>query len=79
MKTEIIYSKNTLYITVEGMLLKRQIHMLKRKIYYIINEYSVEDIVLDLKRIDGIDKPAFYEFLDEYDIKYGGNLMVMEK
>lgn len=79
MKTEIIYSKNTLYITVEGMLLKRQINALKRKIYYIINEYSVEDIVLDLKQIQALDKPSFYEFMDEYDIKYGGNLVVMEK
>ena len=79
MKTEIIYSKNTLYITLEGMVLKKQINALKQKIYYIINEYSVEDIVIDLKQIDSIDKEAFYDFLDEYDIKYGGNLVVMEK
>lgn len=79
MKTEIIYSKNTLFITLEGMLLKKQILTLKRKIYYILNEYGVEDIVIDLKQINQIDKEAFYEFLDEYDIKYGGNLEVVEK
>lgn len=79
MKTDIIYSKNTLYITVEGMLLKKQITTLKQKIYYIINEYSVEDIVIDLKNINSYDKEAFYEFLDDYDIKFGGNLAVIEK
>lgn len=77
-KTEIEFSKNTLYVNVRGILNHQNIAEMRRKLYYIINEYGIEDIVIDLKNIVSMDKDAFYRFLDDYDIHYGGNLMVVE-
>ena len=51
---------------------------LKRKLYYILNEYGVTDIIIDIKDVVALDKETFYEMLDDYDIKYGGNLNVIE-
>ncbi len=77
-KTEMEFSRNTLYVNLEGNINKDNIMKLKRKIYYIIDEYNVFDIVINVKNGEYIDTDAFYNFLDEYDIKYGGNLIVVE-
>lgn len=72
------YTKDTLFISVEGVVNKNHIRELKRKLYSILNEYSIEDIIIDLSNIHEMDQDAFYDFLDDYDIKYGGNLVVTE-
>lgn len=77
-KTEIEFSKNMLYVDVKGLANQKNIQELKRKIYYIINEYGITDIVIDIKDVVLLDKEAFYDMLDDYDIKYGGNLNVVE-
>lgn len=77
-KTEIEFSRNTLYITVKGIANKKNILELKRKLYYILNEYGMTDILIDMKDVRTYDKEAFYDMLDDYDIKYGGNLNVIE-
>ncbi len=78
LKTEIEFSQNTLYINLEGTVDYKRIKKLKQKIYYIIEEYNVFDIVINVEGAEYLDPFAFYNFLDEYDIKYGGNLMVVE-
>lgn len=77
-KTEIEFSKNTLYVSIKGLASSKNIAELKRKLYYILNEYGVTNIVMDIKDIVMIDKDAFYDLLDDYDMKYGGNLSVVE-
>ena len=69
-KTEIEFSRNTLYINVEGNVNRDNLVRLKQKIYYIIDEYNVFDIVINVKNSEYLDT--------EYDIKYGGNLIVVE-
>lgn len=77
-KTEIEFSRNTLYISVRGIANKKNIAELKRKLYYILNEYGIVDIIIDIKDVVAMDKEAFYDLLDDYDIRYGGNLSVAE-
>lgn len=77
-KTDIEFSKNTLYINIEGVINSDNLKKVRKKMYYIIEEYSIYDIVIDIKKSSDVDSDAFYEFLDEYDMKYGGNLVVME-
>ncbi len=77
-KTNIEFSKNTLYINIEGVINKDNLKKLRKKMYYIIDEYSIYDIVIDVKNSSYIETDAFYSFLDDYDIKYGGNLVVIE-
>lgn len=77
-KTEIEFSKNTLYVSVKGIASSKNVNEMKRKLYYILNEYGITDIIIDIKDVTSIDKIAFYDMLDDYDIKYGGNLNVIE-
>lgn len=77
-KTEIEFSKNTLYINLGGTINSKSLNKLKQKIDYIINEYNIFDIVINIEGSEYIDMIAFSNFLDEYDIKYGRNLIVME-
>ena len=77
-KTDIEFSRNTLYINIEGIINRDNLKKVRKKMYYIIDEYSIYDIVIDIKKTSNIDADAFYDFLDEYDIKYGGNLVVVE-
>lgn len=77
-KTDIEYSRNTLYINVTGIVNKKNVDQLKRKMYYIINEYGIGDIVIDIKGVINMDKDAFYQFLDDYDVEYGGNLNIVD-
>ncbi len=77
-KTELEFSKNTLYVNVFGDLNHNNLIKLRRKLYYIIDEYNIFDIVINIKNSEYFDQEAFYNFLDEYDIRYGGNLLVIE-
>ena len=72
------YSRDTLYVNLEGIVNKKNIQILKKKLYYILDEYNILDIVINIHNTRMIDKDEFYELLDDYDIKYGGNLEVVE-
>ncbi len=79
MRTDLIYSDDVLYVNVEGNLNKRGVSNLQKKMYSAISSYGIEDIVIDIKGASKIDKTAFYDMLDDYDSRYGGNLKIMEK
>ncbi|MDD3392743.1 MAG: hypothetical protein PHE54_04315 [Bacilli bacterium] len=76
MRAEFEFSKNTLYINIEGTIDKTGIKKLKKRLYYIIEEYHICDIVINIESCHEVDKDVFYNFLDDYDIRYGGNLVV---
>ncbi|NLL44121.1 MAG: hypothetical protein GX247_00435 [Mollicutes bacterium] len=79
MKLDMEYTKNTLYINISGIINRDGIKKLRKKMFYIIEEYNIYDIVIDIKNKLSMDADAFYNLLDEYDIKYGGNLIVVDK
>lgn len=79
MKTDLVYSDDVLYVNVEGNLSKKGISSLQRKMYSVISAYGIEDVVINIKGTNKVDKIAFYDMLDDYDAKYGGNLKIMEK
>ena len=76
--TEFIYHSQTLYVNLNGKYTSKNIKMLKNKLYSIIDQYGINDIVISRRLITDIDNAAFYDMLDEYDSKYGGNLIVEE-
>lgn len=77
-KEEFIYHNKTLFINLNGEYNSKNINTLKRKLYSIIDQYGINDIIINQRHITEINKSAFYDMLDEYDIKYGGNLIVEE-
>lgn len=77
-KTEIEYRKNTLFVQVEGPLTRRNLTNLKRKLYYILTEYGISNVVMDVGSASPFDHEEFYRFLEEYDIEFGGNLEIVK-
>lgn len=76
---DIFYSNNTLNVSIEGVINKNNINQIKKRLYYIISEYGINDIVIDIKNTINVDKEALGKFLDDYDIKYSGNLVIVDK
>ena len=76
---DIFYSNNTLNVCIEGTINKRNILKIKKRVYYIINKYKINRIIIDIKNTITVDKEALSKFLDDYDIDYGGNLVIIDK
>lgn len=77
-KSEMFYQDETLYISMSGVYNKKNIKVFRKKLYNIIDRYGVNEIVINKKSITEIDSNAFYDMLDDYDIKYGGTLTIEE-
>lgn len=77
METEMEYTKDTLYVFMKGKGSKKAIHTFQKKLYHILDDYAIYDIVIDRKGIIKMDEESFSLFLDDYDTKYGGNLDVI--
>lgn len=75
---KMVYQDNTLFITMSGVYTNKGINKLKQKIYNIVDEYGINDIVIDKKGIKFMNGSNFYDMLDEYDEKYGGNITIEE-
>ena len=75
-KTDIEFTKSTLFIDVEGPLNKRNILKLKKKLYYITEEYSIGEIILDIQKGTNIDEGTLYKFLEEYEDLYEINVSI---
>lgn len=71
---DIVYNKGLLSIYLEGKINKKNIYTLRKKMYYIIHEYGIKNILINLNNINYFDSETFYDFLDEFDDKIGGNL-----
>ena len=77
-KTDIEFSCNTLYIDIEGIINKKNLTNLKKKLYYIASEYSIGEVILNIQKSKYIDQMALYDFLDEYDEIYGGSITISD-
>ncbi len=70
------YRRKSLYITLSGIVSKENIKKFKKKLYYVISEYAIDNVVVNLKMIE--NKDALYDLFDEYDVKYGGDLVLID-
>lgn len=51
MKADIVYNQNKLLVNMEGNVDKRELERLRKRIDYIVNEYGINDVILDMKNI----------------------------
>ena len=75
---EMTFSKNTLYIDILGVINKKIVKKIKQKLYCIVDEYEIEKVIVNVKNSNILDPENFYDFLDEYDIKYNSKLVLIE-
>lgn len=77
LKTNMEYRTNTLFVNIEGSINKKDFLKIRNKIYYIIDEYSIKKVVIDLTRTDKVDNVALNKLKDEYNLTYGGILEII--
>lgn len=66
MKTDMIYSDDTLFIYLEGSINKKEVKKLKNRIDNIINEYQINDVVIDTKNMIKSNDLFFNDLVNEY-------------
>ena len=76
MKTDIIYSNETLFVNFNGSIDKKELSKLKNKINYITNEYPINDIVFDTKNLIINSNINLNNFIDNYKYEFSGEIIV---
>ena len=72
---EIFYKQDTLFVNLDESVNKDNINNMKRKVFNIIDDYDIDNIVLNI--IGNIsDEEALDNFVKEYQMKYDGNLSI---
>ena len=75
MKTDIVYADETLTVYFEGNINKKSFNDLKKKLYNIIDEYQINDIVFDLENASYSDS-NLNKLLEDYNLIYNNNIKI---
>ena len=70
----IYYTEKTLYVNVENNLDMDLLNNLKKKVFGILDDYNIENIVIQKGYND--NKVLLDDFVNEYKNKYNGNIKV---
>jgi anti-anti-sigma regulatory factor len=70
------YSKKTLFIELSSTLNALTLKDLKRKVFIVIDEYDIKNIILDGKGLSIDDKQYINLFYNDYKSKYNGRLTI---
>lgn len=73
---EMIFSNNTLYINIEERINFTLISKLQKKLYRIIDSYSINNIEISIINESYYDKTLINDLINDYNAKYNGNLIV---
>lgn len=76
MKTDLIYSNETLFVNLNGSINKKELSKLKSKINYITNEYPINDIVFDAKNLVVDSNSDLNNFIDNYKYEFSGEIII---
>ena len=71
----IYYNDKTLYVNVDELKDNNNLNILKKRVFGILNDYDIENIVLNLIN-DNKNNDLLDEFIYEYEKKYHGNLLI---
>lgn len=72
---EIFYKQDTLFVNLDEDVNQENISNVKRKVFNIIDDYDIDNIVLNI--IGSIkDDEALDNFVKEYQMKYDGKLSI---
>lgn len=73
---EMIYTDNTLYINVEERINFTTISRLQRKLYSVIDSYSIPNIVINILSNEHYDHTLLNDLINDYQSKYNGILII---
>ena len=72
---DIYYNDKTLYVNLDELDNMTTLRLLKSRVFNIINDYDIENIVLNLIT-DNKNNDLLDEFIYEYEHKFRGNLTI---
>ena len=71
----IYYNDKTLYVNLEELINNNSLNVLKQRVFGILNDYDIENIVLNLIS-NNKNNYLLDEFIEEYNKKYHGKLTI---
>lgn len=74
-----IYKENKLYVELLGSVTKRDVSIMRDRLFSVLNSYTINDIIINVDGIFGLKKDIFNDFLEEYHTKYTGNVTINNK
>lgn len=73
---EIYYTQNKLYINIEERVNFSLIYKLQRKLYRILDEYKIANVVINILSNEHYDMSLIDDLISDYRSKYNGNIIV---
>lgn len=73
---EIYYTQNKLYINIEDRINFSLIYKLQRKLYRILDEYKIANIVINILSNEHYDMSLIDDLINDYKSKYNGSIIV---
>lgn len=73
---DIFYTDNTLYVNMENVTSSSEVARMKRRVFKILDDYSIDNIVLNIITDDKISSDLLDSFILEYNQKYNGKIIM---
>lgn len=73
---KLLYQNETLFIDVETSLNAEKMAHLKRKIFHILDDYEIDQVVMYISKLDIQHEKQFQKLFYEYQQKYSGTLLI---
>ena len=73
---EIYYTQNKLYINIEDRINFSLIYKLQRKLYRILDEYKIGNVVINILSNEHYDTSLIDDLVNDYKSKYNGSIIV---
>lgn len=72
-----IYENDTLYVDLEGDMDIREVSILKERLFSVLDQYDIYNVVLNTKNSIGLNKKKINLIKKEYKGRYNGNFKVI--
>lgn len=73
---DIIYSEETLFVNIERVINDTLVSKMQNRVFKIIDEYDIDNIVINVLSSKDYDTSIFDNFINNYNLKYGGKLNI---
>lgn len=67
MKNNIVYNEDKLYVYLEGNMNKRKLRKLKSKVSSIVNNFQINDLIVDTQKLEEYNDDYFDKMFNDYE------------
>lgn len=73
---DIFYTDDTLYVNMNDVVSRNDVIKLKKRVFKILEEYSIDNVVLNIVTDDTISKEMIDSFILEYNMRFNGKIIM---